>query len=89
MNPPLDVSSRLRPPLLPNERNVMLELLIRLHALSRSRMTGEAGQATAEYALVVLGAAAIAALVLAWAAGTGKINSLLNAVIDSVIGRVS
>lgn len=67
----------------------MLELFIRLHALSRSRLAGESGQATAEYALVVLGAAAVAALLLAWAAGTGKITSLLNAVIDSVIGRVS
>lgn len=54
-----------------------------------SRRTREAGQATAEYALVVLGAAAIAALVIAWAAGTGRITTLLNAVVDAVIGRVA
>jgi hypothetical protein len=53
------------------------------------RFTGQWGQATAEYALVVLGAAAVAALVLAWAAGTGKISTLLNAVVDSVIGRLT
>ncbi len=64
-----------------------------LHALARSR-TGpggrwnERGQATAEYALVILGAAALAGLVLAWAASTGKITRLLNAVLDSVIGQV-
>lgn len=54
-----------------------------------SRRSREAGQATAEYALVVLGAAAIAALVIAWAAGTGRITTLLNAVVDAVIGRVA
>ena len=48
----------------------------------------EAGQATAEYALVVLGAAAVAGLFIAWAAGTGRIGDLLNAVIDAVIGQV-
>lgn len=48
----------------------------------------ERGQATAEYALVILGAATIAGLVLAWAASTGKISRLLNAVLDAVIGQV-
>lgn len=50
--------------------------------------SGQSGQATAEYALVILGAAALAGLVLAWAASTGKISRLLNAVLDSVIGQV-
>ncbi len=48
----------------------------------------QAGQATAEYALVILGAASLAGLVLAWAAGTGRITKLLNAVLDSVIGQI-
>lgn len=52
------------------------------------RRLNEAGQATAEYALVIVGAATIAGLVLAWAASTGKIADLLNTVLDSVIGRV-
>lgn len=65
----------------------LLTLLRTLYARSALQHR-EAGQATAEYALVVLGAAAIAALVLAWAAGTGKITDLLDAVIDAVIGRV-
>ncbi len=52
------------------------------------RRRGEGGQATAEYALVILGAAALAGLVLAWASGTGRITKLLNAVLDSVIGQI-
>ncbi|MDE0267471.1 MAG: DUF4244 domain-containing protein [Acidimicrobiaceae bacterium] len=43
------------------------------------------GQATAEYALVIVGAAAVALLLLGWATGTGKITALL----DRVIGMVS
>lgn len=52
------------------------------------RLSRQLGQATAEYALVIVGAATIAGLVLAWAASTGKITRLLNAVLDAVIGRV-
>ena len=48
----------------------------------------ERGQATAEYALVIVGAATIAGLVLAWAASTGRVSKLLNTVLDSVIGQV-
>lgn len=46
------------------------------------------GQATAEYALVLLGAAAIALLLAAWAARSGRIGDLFDAVIDQIIGRV-
>lgn len=49
---------------------------------------GDRGQATAEYALVILGAAALALLVIAWAANTSAIGDLFDAVIDSVAGRV-
>jgi len=50
--------------------------------------SSERGQATAEYALVILGAATIAGLVLAWAASTGRVSKLLNTVLDAVIGQV-
>jgi len=56
--------------------------------LARPERRSELGQATAEYALVVLGAAAVAGLFIAWAASTGRIGDLLNAVIDAVIGQV-
>ena len=51
----------------------------------------DSGQATTEYALVLLGAALIALLLVGWATaggGAGKIGQLLDRVIDSVIERV-
>ncbi|MBX3314463.1 MAG: hypothetical protein KF906_09100 [Actinobacteria bacterium] len=47
----------------------------------------ERGQATAEYALVLLGAAAVALMLAAWAAQTGKLGELFDAVVDQLIGR--
>jgi hypothetical protein len=47
--------------------------------------SGQAGQATAEYALVMLAAAALAGLLLAWATSTDGIGRLMNAVLDSLI----
>lgn len=48
---------------------------------------GQAGQATAEYALVLLGAAAIALLLVAWATASGKIDQLFDFVIDQLISK--
>ena len=51
----------------------------------------DSGQATTEYALVMLGAAVIALLVITWATaggGAGKIGGLFDRVIDAVIGKV-
>ena len=56
-----------------------------LTSISGGPNRAERGQATAEYALVMLAAAAIAGLLLAWAASTDGISRLLNAVIDSII----
>lgn len=52
---------------------------------TRSARRSERGQATAEYALVMLAAAAIAGLLLAWAASTDGIGRLLDAVMQSII----
>lgn len=49
----------------------------------------QSGQATAEYALVLLGAAAIALLLAAWAAKSGAISRLFDAVVDQLIGQVA
>lgn len=49
----------------------------------------ESGQATAEYALVLLGAAAIALLLVAWAAKSGKIGALFDAVLGQLIDKAS
>ena len=67
----------------------MYSFLIRLHnALVRR---GDDGQATAEYALVLLGAALVALLLIAWATaggGAGKIGQLLDSVLDTIIGKI-
>jgi hypothetical protein len=52
------------------------------------RARGDAGQTTAEYGLVLLGAAGIALLLVGWATKSGAIGKLFDAVMNSVIGRV-
>lgn len=54
---------------------------------TRQRLRREGGQATAEYALVLLGAAAVALMLAAWAARSGKIGQLFDAVVDQLIGK--
>lgn len=64
----------------------MSDLLLRLWlAISVSPDRGEAGQTTTEYALVMLAAAAVAGLVLAWATKTHAISRLFDVVINKVI----
>ncbi len=60
-------------------------------AARRHRFCGERGQATTEYALVLLAAALVGLLVVAWATAGGgatRVSRLFNRVIDSVIERV-
>ncbi len=67
----------------------MRSFAVRLYAALIRR--GDVGQATAEYALVLLGAALVALLLIAWATaggGAGKIGRLLDAVLDTIIGKV-
>jgi hypothetical protein len=45
---------------------------------------GAGGQTTVEYALVILAAAAIAGLVIAWASGSGAIGRLFDAALSRV-----
>ena len=67
----------------------MRRLCIRLH---RCIFAGcDSGQATTEYALVLLGAALVALLVVAWATsggGAGKIGHLFDRVIDAVDSKL-
>ena len=48
----------------------------------------ERGQATAEYALVLLGAAAIALLLLAWATKSGRVGKLFEQVFDALADKL-
>ncbi len=52
----------------------------------RARLAGDAGQTTAEYALVLIGAAAIAVLLITWATRTDLIGTLFSWVMDRVMG---
>ena len=45
----------------------------------------EAGQSTAEYALVILGAVALATLLITWATGSHSISKLFDSVISKIL----
>jgi hypothetical protein len=45
---------------------------------------GEEGQTTAEYALVILAAAAIAVVLIVWARSSGKLPAFFDKIIDSI-----
>ncbi len=49
-------------------------------------ISGELGQTTAEYALVILGAAAVATLLITWATKSHAITKLFDTVIGKVLG---
>ena len=81
----------------------LLDLFIRLHIAAietvdhhlsgrpRDRRFGDTGQATTEYVLVLLAAALVGLLVVAWATAGGgaeRVARLFNKVIDGAIDRV-
>jgi Flp pilus assembly pilin Flp len=53
------------------------------------RVSREEGQASAEYALVILAAAAVALVLLAWAKSSGKLPAFFDKVIDNLINSFS
>jgi len=58
--------------------------------INRQKNVTDSGQATTEYALVLLGAAVIALLVVAWATdggGAGRIGELFDSVLTNVLDR--
>ncbi len=76
----------------------MLLLIVHLHTtllLARVRADelvvrtrSERGQTSAEYALVLLGAASVALLVALWAKKSNRVGALLDAVFDNVVELV-
>jgi Flp pilus assembly pilin Flp len=64
-----------------------LLLALQVHLLTAARRADddERGQATAEYALVLLGAAALALLVVSWVTKTNVVGRLL----DLVFGQLT
>ncbi len=55
-------------------------------ASARGRLRREDGQTTAEYALVILAAAAIAVVLIAWARSSGKLPEFFDSIIDRIVG---
>lgn len=54
----------------------------------RAAVPGQAGQATAEYALVLLGAAVVAIALVTWATGSGRVGDLFDRVFDELVSRL-
>ncbi len=65
-------------------------MVVRMAVWMRSRWaslwTSERGQTTAEYALVILAAAAIALVLLVWARSSGKLPEFFDSIIDRIVG---
>lgn len=57
-------------------------------AVAARTRTDERGQASAEYALVLLGAAAVALLIVAWATKSDLIGKLFDTVLKTITGKV-
>jgi hypothetical protein len=67
----------------------ILRVVVALEARLRDALASrERGQATTEYVLVLLGVAAIAVAVVAWATRSGKVGELLDRVFDHVAGQI-
>ena len=67
----------------------MLALYVHLSTyLSTVARHDERGQASAEYALVLLGAAAVALLIVAWATKSDLVGKLLDTVMKAITDKV-
>ena len=55
--------------------------------LAGSALAREDGQTTAEYALVILAAAAVAVVLIAWAKSSGKLPAFFDKIIDEITGN--
>ncbi len=71
-------------------RRMILDALVQARAaLASGSLARETGQTTAEYALVILAAAAVALVLLAWAKSSGKLPDFFDKIIDNLSGSVS
>ncbi len=63
------------------------ELVVRC-ALALRHPRTDRGQATAEYVLVLLGAASVALVLIGWLARSGRIEGLLDQVFDQITSQL-
>jgi Flp pilus assembly pilin Flp len=61
-----------------------IDRFTRLVARRGRTASREEGQTTAEYALVILAAAAVAIVLIAWARSSGKLPAFFNKIIDNI-----
>jgi len=62
-------------------------MLLSWYLRLRLFLTREEGQTTAEYALVILAAVAVAVVLIAWAKSSGKLPAFFDKIIHSVSGH--
>ena len=65
---------------------LLLHLYCFVHVRVRELFSREEGQTTAEYALVILAAAAVAVVLIAWAKSSGKLPAFFDTIIDDITG---
>jgi Flp pilus assembly pilin Flp len=61
-------------------------MLLAFFVRAQTSLARERGQTTAEYALVILAAAAVAVVLIAWARSSGKLPAFFDDIIDQVSG---
>ena len=61
-------------------------MVLRWYVRARVRLMEELGQTTAEYALVILAAAAVAVVLITWVRSSGKLPAFFDDIIDQVAG---
>ena len=61
-------------------------MLLSWYVRARTWMSDQVGQTTAEYALVILAAAAVAVVLIAWARSSGRLPAFFDDIIDQVAG---
>jgi Flp pilus assembly pilin Flp len=61
-------------------------MLVSWYVRARVRLREQIGQTTAEYALVILAAAAVAVVLITWARSSGRLPEFFDDIIDQVAG---
>jgi hypothetical protein len=61
---------------------------LRRRLATAAQPSAQTGQATAEYALVLLGAAVVAIALVTWATGSGRVGDLFDRVFDELVSRL-
>jgi hypothetical protein len=63
----------------------MLNRLLAATRRLRAKLSSELGQTTAEYALVILGAAAVATMLITWVTKSDAVTNLFDSVVSKIL----